>query len=58
MKALGDRDTLMLNGIPLATWKAAKAAVRFDAKAFMAAHPELYGQFLKDGEPSRRFLIK
>lgn len=59
MSALGEMDTLASpGGQVLVTWKAAKAAQRFDAKALQAAHPDLYAQFLKTGEPSRRLLIK
>lgn len=58
MKALGESDTLVSAGTTLATWKAAAGAKRFDSAAFKAAHPEMYGQFVKIGEPSRRFLIK
>lgn len=56
--ALGDRDTLIHAGRTLATWKEVKGAKRFDVKAFKDAHPELYSQFVKIGEPSRRLLIK
>lgn len=55
---LGDAEALTLNGKPLLTWKSSKPAMRFDSKAFQIEHPELYQQFLKAGEPSRRFLIK
>lgn len=58
MLALGDLDTLVHEGKTLATWKAAAAAKRFDSKAFQEAHPDLYQQFIKTGEPSRRLLIK
>ena len=59
MKALGDRDTLVdSTGRTLCTWKASAPAQRFDAAAFKAAHPELHAQFVKPGEPSRRFLLK
>lgn len=59
LKAIGECDTLVdLTGKTLATWKAAKPSQRFDAAAFKAAHPELHAQFLKAGEPTRRFLIK
>lgn len=58
MLALGEADTLTFSGLTLATWKAAKAAERFDSKAFRAAHPDIYQQFLKTGEVSRRFLLK
>jgi putative phage-type endonuclease len=46
------------NGKPIATWKNAKGAVRFDAKKFAEEHEKLYEQYLKTSEPSRRFLIK
>lgn len=59
MKALGERDTLVdAAGKTLATWRAAAAPKRFDSTAFKAAHADLYSQFLKTGEPSRRFLLK
>jgi predicted phage-related endonuclease len=58
MKALGECDTLVSGGFTVATWKAAKPAQRFDSKGFQAAYPELYPQFLKAGEVSRRFLLK
>lgn len=58
MKALGEMDTLTIAGQPAVTWKAAKPSKRFDPTAFKAAHPALYAEFLKTGEPSRRFLLK
>ncbi|MFT3791564.1 MAG: YqaJ viral recombinase family protein [Rudaea sp.] len=58
-RALADRgDTLVADGKTIATWKLAKAPARFDAKAFEVAHPDLYQQFIKPGEPSRRLLLK
>jgi putative phage-type endonuclease len=58
-KALGECDTLVDGaGKTLATWKASAGAKRFDSVAFKAAHPALYDQFIKQGEPSRRFLLK
>ncbi len=58
MKAMGEADTLTCGGRTIATWRLAKASNRFDSGAFKAAHPDLYEQFVKTGEPSRRFLIK
>lgn len=58
MKALGEKDTLTIAGQPAVTWKAAKPSQRFDSNAFKAAHPALYAEFLKTGEPARRFLLK
>lgn len=56
--ALGEADTLADGETVLATWKTGKAPERFDAKALQAAQPDLYRQFVKTGEPSRRFLLK
>lgn len=58
MKALGENDTLTIAGQPAVTWKAAKPSQRFDSNAFKAVYPALYAEFLKTGEPSRRFLLK
>ena len=46
------------DGKPKVTWKNAKGAVRFDAKKFAEDHEKLYEQYLKTGQPSRRFIIK
>ncbi|WP_028998134.1 YqaJ viral recombinase family nuclease [Azohydromonas australica] len=59
MGVLGEADTLVdTTGHALATWRAVKPARRFDAAAFEAAHPELYREFLRTGEPSRQFRLK
>ncbi len=59
LAALGEADTLTdAAGRTLATWKASKPAMRLDGAALKAAHPDLWQQFAKPGEPSRRFLIK
>lgn len=58
MKAMGHADTLTWNGKTIATWKESKPRSTFDAKAFQAAHPDLYPQFVKTGASSRRFLLK
>lgn len=59
LAAFGECDTLVDRaGRALATWKATKPRQTFDAAALKAAHPEIHAQFLKAGEPSRRFLIK
>lgn len=55
---MGDASRIVLGGDDLITWKSAKPSMRFDAKAFQAAHPALYAEYLKAGEASRRFLIK
>jgi putative phage-type endonuclease len=58
MKAMGEADTLKFAGNTIATWKLARPTRRFDSASFKEAHPALYEQFTKTGEPSRRFLIK
>lgn len=59
MRALGEADTLVDGaGKTLCTWKASAAPQRLDTAGLKASHPSLYEQFLKAGEPSRRFLLK
>lgn len=58
MAHLKEADTLIDGDKVLATWRAQKGAKRFDSKAFQEAEPEIYKQFVKEGEPSRRLLIK
>lgn len=53
-----ENDTLTVGGVTAATWKSAKPRTTFDAKAFQTAHPDLYKEYLKEGAPSRRFLLK
>ncbi len=56
---MNDKQTLLdVNGMIGATWKQREGSVRFDAKAFKAAHPELYPTFETQGEPVRTFLLK
>lgn len=55
---MGEASRLVLGGDDLITWKKSKPSQRFDLDAFKATHPELYPQFLKVGEGSRRFLMK
>jgi putative phage-type endonuclease len=57
--ALGDRaDTLMNHGKPLVTYRVSKPSERFDTDSFKVAHADLYQQFKKTINGSRRFLIK
>lgn len=53
-----ENDTLTVGGVTAATWKSAKPRTTFDSTAFKSAHPDLYNQYLKEGAPSRRFLLK
>jgi predicted phage-related endonuclease len=58
MAALKEADTLIDGQKVLATWKAQKGAKHFDSKAFQDIEPGLYKQYLKEGDPVRRLLIK
>lgn len=57
---LGDAgDTLVdASGNTLLTYKLANSRKNFDVRAFEKDHPGIYGQYLKQSEPSRRFLLK
>jgi hypothetical protein len=59
MGFMGDAETLVdLKGNALVTWKQQKGAARFDTAAFKADSPDLYAEYVKAGEPTRRFLLK
>ena len=58
MNYLQEADTLTFEDQILATWKTTNPANRFDAKGFAADQPALYEQYLKQGEASRRFVLK
>ena len=47
-----------IDGNVLATWKSAKSSMKFDAKLFESAMPDIYRQFVREMPGSRRFLIK
>ena len=47
-----------IDGKTLATWKSAKASVKFDSKLFQEAMPDIYEQFKRPIPGSRRFLLK
>jgi putative phage-type endonuclease len=53
-----DAELLAFGGQKLATWKTAKGSQKFNDKAFAAAHPGLYSEFLVSTPGSRRFLLK
>jgi putative phage-type endonuclease len=57
-KCLGESDTLCFGDKTLATWKSSKGRTSFDSSSFKDAYPELYQQFTRQTEGSRRFLIK
>lgn len=45
-------------GERIVSWKSTKPRETFDSKRFQKDHPELHRQYIKVGEPSRRFSIK
>jgi predicted phage-related endonuclease len=47
-----------IDGKVLATWKAAKASNKFDAKLFEQSMPDVYKSFIREVAGSRRFLLK
>ena len=47
-----------IDGKVLATWKAAKASNKFDAKLFEQSMPDVYKSFVREVPGSRRFLLK
>jgi len=51
-------DLIDEEGRKLASCTTAKGALRFDGKAFLKDHPELYKEYQKQGESSVRFSIK
>ena len=54
-----DKDTLTtIDGKVLATWKSAKSSIKFDAKLFEQAMPDIYKQYMREMPGSRRFLLK
>lgn len=54
-----NRDILTdRSGRPIATWKNAKGAIRFDVKVFAEENEKLYEKYLKTSASSRRFLLK
>lgn len=59
MNFMGETSLIQtVDGHSLATWKAAKASMRFDSKEFERALPETYQKFLREVPGSRRFLLK
>ena len=51
-------ELVSLDGSVVATWKSTKPSMRFDAKLFESAMPDIYKQFVRETMGSRRFLIK
>jgi len=56
---MGDASVLSnIEGQVLATWKNAKPSIKFDAKLFQEAMPDIHKQFMREMLGSRRFLLK
>lgn len=51
-------NLVTLEGKVLATWKTAKSSMKFDAKLFQQAMPDIYNKFVVETNGSRRFLLK
>lgn len=60
MGFMGEADTLLdVDGTVLVTWRSPKkAGKRFNMDAFKSDHPDIYAEYLREQEASRRFLIK
>ena len=56
--AFGDAEALTYGGDTIATWKAPKPSMKFDAKAFQSAHPDLAKEFTAETQGARRFVLK
>ena len=55
--ALGDNEKGSC-GEHYVSWKSSKPRETFDSKKFKSDHPDLYTNYIKQGEPSRRFEVK
>lgn len=59
MNHMGEASLIQtVDGHSLATWKAAKASMRFDSKEFERSLPETYAKYVREVPGSRRFLVK
>jgi putative phage-type endonuclease len=56
--AFGDAEAITFGGNTLATWKAPKASMKFDYKAYQKDHADLCKPYLTEQIGARRFLIK
>jgi len=57
-KAMQDATQLTYGDQVLFTWKPRAGAKRLDTSALKTAHPDIVGEFTKQGEPTRTFLRK
>ena len=58
MNVMKDAESIRFNNQELITWKKTKSISRFDGTQFELAHPDLYKQFQKISNGSRRFVFK
>ena len=58
MKQMGECELMSSHGLDLITWKKAKKSNKFDMKQFKKDNPDIFDEYQKEKEGSRRFLIK
>lgn len=51
-------EIVTIDGRTLVSWKSSKPSMRFDAKLFQSAMPDIYEKFVVEQAGARRFLIK
>ena len=56
--AFGDAEAISYGGDTIATWKAPKPSVRFDAKTFEKENPDIVKPYMRETQGARRFLLK
>lgn len=56
--AFGDAEAISYGGDTIATWKAPKPSLKFDAKLFQKEHQDLCLPYMCETQGSRRFLLK
>lgn len=54
----GDAEAVSYGGQTIATWKSPKPSQKFDDKAFKTDHPDIYSEYVREVQGSRRFLVK
>lgn len=57
-KAFTDAEAMSYGGDVIATWKAPKPSMKFDAKTFQAEHPDLAKPYMIETQGARRLLLK
>lgn len=55
---LGDNEAVVHGREVICTWKQQKGRTSFDHQGLREIHPDLHAQFIKEGEPFRRFILK